>query len=192
MIAPLADSALALRTLSRTPGLTETIAEAELDSLLFVSTGSGVLSVGESSSPLRTGSAALVLAGEEATIESTDELGLVVLTAGASTDLHAPMGKRELVVSLDGRGAAAGDGRTLVPAPLRAAQRLDTRDALRRLRPARQGAVALPPVRRDRLRARRAGPPAPRRRRPRSSAQARPSGFGRGRCTSSRTWATRR
>ena len=101
MIAPLADSALALRTLSLAPGLTETIADAELDSLLFVSTGSGVLSVGESSSPLRTGSAALVLAGEEATIEPTDELELVVMTVGASTDLHAPMGKRELVVSLD-------------------------------------------------------------------------------------------
>ncbi len=82
MIAPLADSALALRTLSLAPGVTETIADAELDSLLFVSTGSGVLSVGESSSPLRTGSAGLVLAGEDATLQSTEELELVVLTAG--------------------------------------------------------------------------------------------------------------
>ena len=100
MIAPLADSALALRTLSLAPGLTETIADAELDSLLFVTTGSGVLSVGERSSPLRTGSAGLVLAGEDATLQSTEALELVVMTAGASTDLHAPMGKRELVVSL--------------------------------------------------------------------------------------------
>jgi quercetin dioxygenase-like cupin family protein len=101
LITALADSARALRTLSLAPELTETIADAELDSLLFVSTGSGVLSVGESSSPIRAGSAGLVLAGEEATIESTDGLGLVVVTAGASTDLHAPMGERELVVSLD-------------------------------------------------------------------------------------------
>jgi quercetin dioxygenase-like cupin family protein len=101
LIAPLADSSLALRTLSLATGVTETIADAELDSLLFVSTGSGVLSVGESASALRTGTAALVLAGEEATIEPTDELELVVLTAGASTDLHAPLGRRELVVSLD-------------------------------------------------------------------------------------------
>jgi quercetin dioxygenase-like cupin family protein len=101
MIAPLDDSALALRTLSRAPGLSETIADAELDSLVFVSKGSGVLSVDESSSTLRAGCAALVLAGEEATIEPTDELELVVLTAGASTDLHAPLGKRELIVSLD-------------------------------------------------------------------------------------------
>ena len=101
MIPPLDGSVLALRALSLAPGLTETIADAELDSLLFVSTGSGVLSVGESSSTLQAGSAALVLADERATLESTDALELVVATAGASTDLHAPLGKRELVVSLD-------------------------------------------------------------------------------------------
>ena len=100
MIPPLADSALALRVLSLAAGLTETIADPELDSLLFVSSGSGVLSVDESSSPVRTGSAGLVLAGESATIQSAG-LEAVVMTAGASTDLHAPMGRRELVVSLD-------------------------------------------------------------------------------------------
>jgi quercetin dioxygenase-like cupin family protein len=100
MIAPLDDSALALRTVSLAAGLTETIADPECDSLLFVSTGSGVLSVGETSSPLRAGSAALVLAGESATLQSAG-LEAVVVTARASTDLHAPMGKRELVVSLD-------------------------------------------------------------------------------------------
>ena len=100
VIAPIDDSTLALRTLSLADGLTETITDPELDSLLFVSAGSGVLSAGETS-PLRTGSAALVLAGESATVQSTDGLELVVLTAGASTDLHAPMGARETVVSLD-------------------------------------------------------------------------------------------
>ena len=39
--------------------------------------------------------------GREATLQSTDALELVVVTAGAGTDLHAPMGTRELVVSLD-------------------------------------------------------------------------------------------
>ena len=101
MIAPLDDSALALRTASLAAGVTETIVDPELDSLLFVSAGSGVLSVGESSSALQAGSAALVLAGESATLRSTAPFELVVLTAGASTDLHAPLGKRELVVSLD-------------------------------------------------------------------------------------------
>ena len=99
MIAALADSALALRRLSFAPGRTEPIAEAGVDSLLFVLTGSGVLSVGESSSPLRAGSAGLVLAGEDATLQSADGLELLVVTAAASTDLHAPMGTRELVVS---------------------------------------------------------------------------------------------
>ena len=101
VIAPIDDSVLALRTVVLAAGLTETIADPELDSLLFVSAGSGVLSTGESSSPLRTGSAALVLARESAMVQSTDGLELVVLTAGASTDLHAPMGARETVVSLD-------------------------------------------------------------------------------------------
>ena len=101
MIALLADSALALRTVSLAAGLSAALADPELDSLLFVSAGSGVLSVGESASPLRTGSAGLVLAGEDATLQSTDGLELVVATAGARTDLHAPMGKRELVVSLE-------------------------------------------------------------------------------------------
>ena len=46
VIAPLDDSALALRTVVLDAGLTETIAEPELDSLLFVSASSGVLSAG--------------------------------------------------------------------------------------------------------------------------------------------------
>ena len=78
VIAPLDDSALALRTVSLAAGLTETIADPEVDSLLFVSAGSGVLSAGGSSLTLRTGSAALVLAGEGATVQSTDALELMV------------------------------------------------------------------------------------------------------------------
>ena len=95
------DSALALRSLSLAPGMTATIADDELDSLMFVSTGSGRLIVGDDHSPLQARSAALVLAGEEAALQATDALEAVVLTAGAGTDLHAPMGARETVVSLD-------------------------------------------------------------------------------------------
>jgi len=94
-------SALALSALSLTPGLTATIADDERDSLLFVSTGSGMLIVGDDHSPLRARSAALVLAGEEAALQATGALEAVVLTAGAGTDLHAPMGTRETVVFLD-------------------------------------------------------------------------------------------
>ncbi len=95
------DSALALRALSLASGMTATIADDELDSLVFVSVGSGVLIVGDDRWPLRASCAALVLAGEGAELEATDALEAVVLTAGAETDLHAPMGARETVVSLD-------------------------------------------------------------------------------------------
>ena len=95
------DSALALRALTLAPGMSAEIADDELDSLVFVSTGSGRLVVGDEASPLRAHGAALVLAGEGAELEATDALEAVVLTAGAETDLHAPMGTRETVVSLD-------------------------------------------------------------------------------------------
>ena len=48
-------------------------------------------------------------------------------------------------------GSRERDRRAVVPGALRPAQRLDARDALRRLPPAGPRAVALPPVRRDRL-----------------------------------------
>jgi quercetin dioxygenase-like cupin family protein len=95
------DSALALHALTLAPGMTAGIADDELDTLVFVSAGSGLLDVGGGASPLRAHDAALVLAGEEAELEATDALEAVVLTAGAETDVHAPMGTRETVVSLD-------------------------------------------------------------------------------------------
>ena len=48
-------------------------------------------------------------------------------------------------------GRGESDGRALVPDPARPPQRLDARDPLRRLRPARKGSLALPPLRRDRV-----------------------------------------
>ena len=95
------DSALALRKLPLGPGMTATIADGELDSLVFVSAGSGLLVIGDEALPLRASSAALVLAGEQAELEATEELDAVLLTAGAGTDLHAPVGARETVVALD-------------------------------------------------------------------------------------------
>ena len=95
------DSALALRAVTLAPGMRAGIADDEVDSLVFVSAGSGLLVVGDDASPLRARDAGLVLAGEEAELEATGALEAVVLTAGAETDLHAPMGTRETVVSLD-------------------------------------------------------------------------------------------
>ena len=95
------DSALALHALTLAPGMRAGIADDELDTLVFVSAGSGRLVVGDEASPLRAHNAGLVLAGEEAELEATGALEAVVLTVGAETDLHAPMGTRETVVSLD-------------------------------------------------------------------------------------------
>ena len=104
------DSALALRAVTLAPGMRAGIADDEVDSLVFVSAGSGLLVVGDEASPLRARDAGLVLAGEEAELEATGALEAVVLTAGAETDLHAPMGTRETVVSLDDAGQQRATG----------------------------------------------------------------------------------
>jgi quercetin dioxygenase-like cupin family protein len=84
-LAPVADTAVALRDL-------------EHDVLLFVARGSGTL--GED--VLAPGTAALVLAGEDATlVAGADGLEAVRITVGADTDLHASMGPRERVVAIE-------------------------------------------------------------------------------------------
>ncbi len=56
-------------------------------------------------------SAALVLAGEEATVTgAADGIELVVMSVGSDADRHAPMGERRLVASLDERGAQQATG----------------------------------------------------------------------------------
>jgi quercetin dioxygenase-like cupin family protein len=104
------DSALALRALALEPGTTAAIGESEHDSLLYVARGTGVLSIGDDSAPLRGRSAALVLAGEEAVLDATDELDAIVATVAGTTDLHAPMGHRELVTPLDDADAQTATG----------------------------------------------------------------------------------
>ena len=79
-----------------------------------------------------------------------DGLSLVRVTLGADTDLHAPMGTRERIVAIERGRAGKGNRQPLLPGALRPAQRLHARDDVRRLRAAGQGAVALPPLRRDR------------------------------------------
>ena len=109
VIEPRTDSALALTTLSP-GGDAVSLTDPEVDSLLFVSSGSGSLTVAGSSVDLDAGMAALVLAGEEAEIRG--ELELVRVTAGRVPDLHAPLGGRELVVRVDpGRTRQALDAR---------------------------------------------------------------------------------
>jgi quercetin dioxygenase-like cupin family protein len=103
-------SALALRTLTLAPGTTAAVGEPEHDSLLYVSSGAGLLVVGEESAPVRARSAGLVLAGEEGALSASDELEAIVATVGPAADRHAPMGTRELVVSLDAADAQGATG----------------------------------------------------------------------------------
>ncbi len=67
------------------------------DELLFVFAGGGSLDGGR----VETGSAALLVAGESATLTAGPEgLSVVRASIGAAVDLHAPIGPRERVVSV--------------------------------------------------------------------------------------------
>jgi len=109
-VSALDDSALALRTLSLRAGTTAPVGNPDEDALVYVSGGSGQLSVGGESAPVRARSAGLLLAGEEGTLAATDDLAAIVVSVGATTDLHAPIGVRELAVSLDDADAQAATG----------------------------------------------------------------------------------
>jgi quercetin dioxygenase-like cupin family protein len=105
-----ADSALALRTLELAPGTTASLGDAGEDTFLYVSRGAGLLSVGDDSAPVRERGAGLVLAGERGSLSATEELAAIVATVGGATDLHAPMGARELTASLDDADAQQATG----------------------------------------------------------------------------------
>lgn len=104
------DSALALRARSVAPGETLAVGEEASDVLLYVASGSGRLRLGSEEHLLDAGSAALVVAGEEAEISAETDLSIVVTTAGGEVDLHAPMGPRETVVALVRSDAETASG----------------------------------------------------------------------------------
>jgi quercetin dioxygenase-like cupin family protein len=87
------------------------IGETDRDVLLLVREGPGSLTLADERFDLERGSAALVLADEQATV-SAGENGIAFLraTAGPGTDRHAALGPRETVVSLDGSGAESATG----------------------------------------------------------------------------------
>jgi quercetin dioxygenase-like cupin family protein len=96
-VPPQRGSELALETVQIGPGESHEAGDASHDVLLFAFAGSGTLA-GE---PLPTGSAALLLEGEQAALGAGAEgLSLVRVTVGADTDLHAPMGPRERIVAI--------------------------------------------------------------------------------------------
>jgi quercetin dioxygenase-like cupin family protein len=107
-VEPIADSALALAP--RTVEGEATVGDPEADTLLFVSAGSGSITLADETGALAAGSAALVPAGEEASIVADEALELVVVTVGPNSDRHAPLGRRELVTSLDEADAGQATG----------------------------------------------------------------------------------
>jgi quercetin dioxygenase-like cupin family protein len=109
-VRPLEGSALALERLMVSSGLTATLGGAKHDSLLYVGSGAGLFSVGLESTPVRAGSAGLVLAGEAGSLAASEDLEAVVVTVGGEVDLHAPMGPRDLVVTLDEADAQQATG----------------------------------------------------------------------------------
>ena len=77
-VPPVGDSALALRTASLEPGLSWTLGDPDDDLLVYVAAGAGLLSVGGTSEPVQARSAGLVLAGEDALLQATDPLEVVL------------------------------------------------------------------------------------------------------------------
>ena len=111
LVEPISDSSLALELRTVDAGGTTTLGNGDSDTLVYVPDGSGSLVLGDQTGELAVRSAALVLAGEEATVTAaTDGIELVVMSVGSNADRHAPMGERRLVASLDERGAQQATG----------------------------------------------------------------------------------
>ncbi len=101
-LVPTGDSALALSSLRLAAGSEHLIADATRETLLYVAGGAGSLVLADKTHALGEGSAALVLAGQEAGFEAgPDGLAVVRATVGRAADRHAPLGPRETVVRLD-------------------------------------------------------------------------------------------
>lgn len=97
-IAPQAGSPLAMERLQVDPDETVTVGDGVADLLLFVVQGAGSLD----GDPVSEGTAVFVPAGDTATLAATGGgLSAVVFSVGAGTDLHAPIGPRERIVTTD-------------------------------------------------------------------------------------------
>jgi quercetin dioxygenase-like cupin family protein len=88
-----------------------TVRETTRDSLFFVVSGSGSLSLGHEAHALAPGAAALVLAGEEAAVAADGgPLSFLHATVGDEADRHAPLGERDPVVGVDSASSEPATG----------------------------------------------------------------------------------
>jgi len=110
-VPPTEGSALALSSLRLAEGSEHLLADASRDTLLYVTGGAGSLVLADETHALAEGSAALLLAGQEAALEAgADGLTVVRATVGPEADRHAPLGPRETVVGLDEAGSEKATG----------------------------------------------------------------------------------
>jgi quercetin dioxygenase-like cupin family protein len=103
-------SEIALDSIRLDTGASIAVGDGERDTLLFVDSGLGTLTLDGGTHALAHGAAALVLAKEDATLEAgDDDLAVVRATVGSGADRHAALGVREIVASL---GQASTDDAT--------------------------------------------------------------------------------
>jgi quercetin dioxygenase-like cupin family protein len=91
-------------------GSSAPVGDREADTLVYVAEGSGSILLGDQTGVLGPTVAALVGAGEEATIAAYEALQLVVVSVDPGAERHAPMGRRALTASLDGADAGQATG----------------------------------------------------------------------------------
>jgi quercetin dioxygenase-like cupin family protein len=103
-------SPLALANVRLEAGESAAIGDSDRDSLLYVFEGNGSLSTATGNA-LVSGSAALVLAGEQAEFQAgAAGLGAILATVGPEADRHAPLGTREELARLDDAETSAASG----------------------------------------------------------------------------------
>lgn len=110
LVPPAEGSELALALVRLEAGHVQSVAEVDADTLLHVVAGAGTLSLESDRQPLEAGTAALVLAGEDAAVEASTALDYLHVTVGADADRHAPLGPREVIARLEDAGAEAATG----------------------------------------------------------------------------------
>jgi quercetin dioxygenase-like cupin family protein len=110
LVPAVADSALALASTRIAEGAFE-IHEPEHDSLVYIVAGSGSILLEVDEAALDESSAALILAGETASVSAgPDGLSFLHVTVGPRADRHASLGPREIVVRGDATGASQATG----------------------------------------------------------------------------------
>ena len=109
-VRPIDGSSLALETRVVAAGGATRIGHETSDSLVYVDSGTGRAAFAGHTNDVAACSAFLVLAGEDATVEAREEMTLMMATVGGEVDLHAPMGPRERVTSLNVADAQQATG----------------------------------------------------------------------------------